>query len=80
MRMERSRRRHWKTVPVTVVLPDCSAYFMELHEDCRGHDCLAKVRDVKPTTVATLPAASSILHVMVFCGMLTVDAAGCVLV
>ena len=35
--------RRWKTVPVTVVLPDCSAYFMELREDCKGFDCLAKV-------------------------------------
>lgn len=40
------RRHHWKTVPVTVVLPDCSAYFMELREDCRGYDCLAKMCDV----------------------------------
>lgn len=37
------RERRWKTVPVTVVLPDCSAYFMELREDCKGFDCLAKV-------------------------------------
>ena len=39
------RGRRWKTVPVTVVLPDCSAYFMELREDCKGFDCLAKVRE-----------------------------------
>lgn len=38
-----SSGRRWKTVPVTVVLPDCSAYFMELREDCKGFDCLAKV-------------------------------------
>ena len=40
----RGRLRRWKTVTVTVVLPDCSAYFMELREDCKGFDCLAKVR------------------------------------
>ena len=39
-----SSGRRWKTVPVTVVLPDCSAFFMELREDCKGFDCLAKVR------------------------------------
>ena len=37
--------RRWKSVPVTVVLPDRSAYFMELREDCKGMDCLVKVRE-----------------------------------
>ncbi|CAI8011720.1 E3 ubiquitin-protein ligase MYLIP, partial [Geodia barretti] len=41
-----SSGRRWKTVPVTVVLPDCSAFFMELREDCKGFDCLAKMCEV----------------------------------
>lgn len=45
-RTARRTKRHWKTVPVTVVLPDCSAYFMELREDCKGYDCLAKVNSL----------------------------------
>ena len=48
------RVRRWKTVPVTVVLPDCSAYFMELREDCRGFDCLAKVRWARLCSISLL--------------------------
>ena len=49
----RSSGRRWKTVPVTVVLPDCSAYFMELREDCKGFDCLAKVRRLQAVATCT---------------------------
>ena len=48
------RGRRWKTVPVTVVLPDCSAYFMELREDCRGFDCLAKVHWARLCSISLL--------------------------